>query len=96
MAAGPATPGGSGLTYSLLDCRPDVITTPDCLLLGFHAFWETHGHMARAALVSAFIDYYAVMFDARESSKCPRVPPDVGDFLNWTSLREDHTEVLHN
>lgn len=86
--------GGSGLMSSLLDSHPNIISTPDCILTGFYQFWEVYGHQTAEELVPTFIDYYAVIFDAREPSKCPRAGGDVGVYSNFTRLGPGQDECM--
>lgn len=86
---------GSGLMSSLLDDHPNLLSMPDDIIMGFYGFWDTHGHRPASELVSSFLDYYAVLFDAWSLCKCTRVPPQIGDLLNWTSLGPERDETLH-
>ena len=91
MVAGRA---GSGLMYSLLDSHPSILSTPDVLMMGYYQFWLEHGHLPAEELVESFIDYYAVMFDARKPSKCDRTGSQVGLFCGFDSLGEKRDQVL--
>jgi len=86
---------GSGLMSSLLDGHSNLIGTPDDILLGYYEFWDKYGHLPANQIVSSFLEYYAVLFDAWGTCMCPRAHPQVGDLLNWTTLGADRNEALH-
>jgi hypothetical protein len=79
---------------SLLDNHPNIIGIPDCILLGYYEFWEKHSHLESKELVPAFVDYYAVLFDAKDTCKCPRVGSTVGTYCNFTGLGPNKDERL--
>ena len=85
---------GSGLMSSLLDSHPNLLSTPDDILMGFYEFWDRYGHGPADQVVSDFLEYYAVLFDAWGVCMCPRVGRRVGDLLNWTELGADRNEKL--
>ena len=85
---------GTGLMSTLLDGHPNILNTPDNILLGFYEFWDKYGHLSAGQIVSSFLDDYAVLFDAGATCKAPRVDPQVGDLLNWTSLGAERDEKL--
>ena len=85
---------GSGFMSSLLDSHPNLLSTPDDILMGFYEFWDKYGELPAGQLVSAFLDHYAVLFDAWGVCKCPRVGMQVGDLLNWTTLGPERDEKL--
>lgn len=85
---------GSGLMSSLLDGHPNVLMTPDCLLMGYQQFWDKNGHLAADELTESFVEFYAVLFDARDKSKCSRTGPDVGENMNLTRLGPSRDECL--
>jgi len=85
---------GSGLMSSLLDYHPNIIGVPDCILLGYARFWEKHGHLQSNELVPVFVDYYAVLFDANDMSKCHRTGSTVGKLLSFTNLGPNKDKCL--
>ncbi|MBI4179211.1 sulfotransferase [bacterium] len=89
------TRAGSGLMASLLDSHPNILSTPDCLLMDFYEFWEEYGSESADQIIPAFMDHYAVIFDARAEIRSSRIPPGEGDYLNLTRLGESRSECLH-
>lgn len=85
---------GSGLMASLLDGHPNVINTPDNLLMTYYTFWKEHGHLPVPSLVSTFMDYYAAMFDAHDQPEDPHQVLDIGEGLGLTSLGPNRDQCL--
>ena len=85
----------SGLWSSLLDGHPNILTTPDCLLMTFYDFWEESDDLTLDDLISAFIDKYNIMFDAREPCKCHGPYRNCGEYLGWTSLGEKRDKFIY-
>ena len=91
MAYGRA---GSGLWSSLLDDHPNLIMLPDCVISNFYAFWERHKDLSAGEVTSAFIEYYSVIFDARQDNDklFPRFHR--GDFMGFCKMGPNKDEVL--
>jgi hypothetical protein len=88
------TSSASCLMSSLLDDHPNVLSTPDCIMGDFQAFWDTHGHLPLDSLISEFLDEYAVIFDARKKRKGYEGTVETGDTLGFTRLGADRDECL--
>jgi hypothetical protein len=85
---------GSSLMSSLLDSHPCILSFPDDLIMDYYKFWLEHGHLPIEELVKTFIDYYAVLFDARKTSKCKRTGSAIGEVLNFHKLGEKRDRVM--
>jgi len=85
----------SGLWSSLLDGHPNILTTPDCLLMTFYDFWKESGHLHLNELITAFFEKYNIMFDAREPCKCHGPHRNCGDYLGWTSMGADRSQFIY-
>lgn len=87
---------GTGLMSSLLDDHPNLLATPDCVLYGFYdCFWDDHAHLPASDLLSAFMERYAVIFDARDPCLCPRLNNEkIGEALNLTNLGPDQDQPI--
>lgn len=79
---------------SLLDGHPHILSTPDSTMMGFYQFWIQYGYLPAERLVDAFVDHFAVIFDARKPSKCPRTGSTAGFDLNYVAMGEDRDEIL--
>lgn len=87
---------GSVFLGSLLDGHPKTVSTPGTYLTGFYEFWKEHGHLPARELIDVFVDYYAVLFDARNKSKSPITGPNAGEELGFTRMgpdRQKHLEI---
>lgn len=77
---------------SLLDFHPNIISTPDDVLGGFHDFWCEMGHLNRNDLINKFIEYYAMLFDARLKNSGNVYS---GEILGFTKLGLNRDELLY-
>ena len=82
----------SSLMTSLLDFHPNVISTPDDVIGGFHDFWNEMGHLNRDDLINKFIESYAMLFDARLKNSGNVYS---GEILGFTKLGPNRDEVLY-
>jgi hypothetical protein len=85
---------GTGLMSSLLDWHPNVLSIPDNMIQSYYTFWEEYGHLPTPSLVSTFMDYYAVIFDAREQPEDPGVVPGVGQGGGLTNMGPNLDQCL--
>ena len=83
---------GSCLMTSLLDFHPNIISTPDDVLGGFHDFWGEMGHLNRDDLINKFIESYAMLFDARLKNSGNVYS---GEILGFTKLGLNRDELLY-
>jgi hypothetical protein len=88
------TSSASCLMSSLMDGHPNVLTTPDNLLSSFQDFWQEHGKLPLGELLSAFLDYYPVIFDARSTPECHKAMAERGEARGFTSLGPHRNEWL--
>ena len=82
----------SSLMTSLLDFHPNIISTPDDVLGGFHDFWAEMGHLNRDDLINKFIESYAMLFDARLKNSGNVYS---GEILGFTKLGPNRDELLY-
>ncbi|MBX9687350.1 MAG: sulfotransferase, partial [Candidatus Obscuribacterales bacterium] len=74
---------GSVFLQSLFDDHPDTITSPGVILWSLNVFHFERQELQASALVDAFMDYYAVLFDPSRPFKAFSLEP-------W----ENHAEVF--
>ena len=89
------TASATCLTSSLIDNHPNALTTPDNLLAAFQDFWEKNGDLPFDLLLSAFIDNYAIMFDARKTSERHKGTIWTGELRGYTTLGLNRNEYLY-
>ena len=82
----------SSLMTSLLDFHPNIISTPDDILGGFHDFWFENGHLNCNDLINKFIESYAMLFDARLKNSGNVYS---GEILGFTRLGPNRDELLY-
>ena len=85
----------SGLWSSLLDGHPNILTTPDCFIMNFSDFWKESGQLQLDELITAFIDKYNPIFDAREPCKCHGPHRNCGEYLGWTSMGPERDKFIY-
>ena len=85
---------GTSLISSLLDGHPLVSATPDEVLMGFYVFWEAFGDLESEALIEAFIDQFATLFNGAELSKNPKSMECHGDLVGFTTMGENRDQTL--
>ncbi len=86
---------GTSLISSLLDAHPNVLSTPDCVLMYITKFWDEYGHLPAEQMIDKFTDQYAVLFDANDASLSSDVSDNIGADLNFTRMGANRDESLY-
>ena len=86
---------GTSLMSSLLDFHPHILSIPDNYLWAFSDFWDEHGGLPAADVVTAFVSHYhGLIFDASVAQPSTGLPDWAGSDLGLTTLGENRDQAL--